>query len=489
MDLSPRADRPVRSAPEVFLSGITKRFGPVTALRSVDLRLTPGHVHALLGENGAGKSTLVSVLFGLVRADHGSVFFDGVETPLLGPRHAMTMGLGIVQQHFSNVSAFTVAENVAMGGRGQFHPAAAADRVFAAAGLAGLTLDPSARVGDLSVEAQQRVEIVRALARDARILILDEPTAVLAPDEAAALLAWLRRFADTGGSVLLVTHKVREALEVADDITVLRAGERIVTGPVDTFSVKALAAAMFPDAPAEDAAPVLPAPLLGSVVVRARGLSLVGSRGEQQISHATFTLREGEIVGIAAVEGAGHAALLRALAGVRSPDAGELELPPEVSFIPADRQRDALVMDFPLFENLALRHAGDLRGRLHWASIRRRTRAVIEAFDVRAASESSSARALSGGNQQRFVLGRELEFRPRLLVAENPTRGLDLRATAAVQDRLRRAARNGTAIVMYSTELDEVFAMADRIFVVHRGEIRDVPKDRGLVARAMVGDW
>ena len=481
----------MRASPEVVLSGITKRFGAVTALDRVDLRLMRGRIHALLGENGAGKSTLMAVLFGLVRPDQGSLRIDGADVAFRSPRDAIAAGIGMVQQHFAHVAAFTVAENVALGGQGRYDPTAAAEQVRAAAATAGLALDAGARVGDLPIEAQQRVEIVRALARGARLLILDEPTAVLAPAEATELLAWLRRFADEGGTVALVTHKVREALEVADDITVLCAGRRITTGLASTFTPATLTAAMFSETGqlSELRAPVPPATPERRVVASVRGLSLRGPRGEPRVSDATFTIEAGEIVGVAGVEGAGHAELLRALAGVQAPFAGTIDLPPEVSFVPADRHRDALVLDFPLFENLALRHVGQQSGVVDWPAVRRRTRQVLHAFDVRAGSERSRANTLSGGNQQRFILGRELELRPQLLVAENPTRGLDLRATHAIQSRLREAAASGAAVVLYSSDLDEVLALAGRILVVHRGVVREVSLDRDAVARAMVGGW
>lgn len=479
------------SAPEVTLSGISKRFGAVTALDHVDLHLQPGRVHALLGENGAGKSTLMAVLFGLVRPDQGTLRIDGADTEFRSPRDALRAGIGMVQQHFSHVAAFTVAENVALGGRGRYDPATAAREVRAAASAAGLVVDPASRVGDLPIEAQQRVEIVRALARGARLLILDEPTAVLAPAEALDLLAWLRRFADGGGTVALVTHKVGEALAVADDVTVLRGGRRIITGPADSFTAAALTTAMFPEAVElsgrRDPAPAAPAER--RVIARVQGLWLRGPHGEPRIADATFTIRAGEIVGVAGVEGAGHAELLRALAGVLSPSAGTVDLPPQVSFVPGDRQRDALILDFPLYENLALRHAGQRSGLIDWPAVRRRTRTVLDTFDVRAGSERSWAGTLSGGNQQRFVLGRELESEPELLVAENPTRGLDLRATFAIQSRLRAAAAGGAAVVLYSSDLDEVLALAGRILVVHRGGVHEVPRDRDAVSSAMVGGW
>ena len=429
----------------------------------------------------------MGVAFGLIRPDQGSVTVGGIEISMRTPRAAIHHGIGMVQQHFSHVPAFTVAENVALGGRGRFDPQAAARRVRVVADAAGLPLDPFTRVADLPIGAQQRLEIVRALAHDARVLIMDEPTAVLAPAEASELLRWLRRFADGGGSAALVTHKVNEALAVADDITVLRAGKRVATGPANTFTATTLARAMFPDAVPETR-PQAPLRIGARVLVAARQVSLAATAGRAAVHDASFELRTGELIGVAAIEGAGHETLLRALAGLCSPVGGVMELPATVSFVPGDRRRDALVLEFPLFENLALRRAVDLRGVVPWRAVRERTRAVIREFDVRADSESAAVHTLSGGNQQRFVVGRELAAEPSLVVAEEPTRGLDLVATAAVHAHLRRAAAAGAVVVVHSSDLDELLALSDRILVVHEGKVRELPVERDLVSRAMVGD-
>jgi simple sugar transport system ATP-binding protein len=342
------------------------------------------------------------------------------------------------------------------------------------------------------VEAQQRVEIVRALARGARTLVLDEPTAVLAPEEAANLLDWIRRFANTGGSVALVTHKVAEALAVADDVSVLRGGRLVAGGRAADFSTGSLARAMFPEAPeaaSGQRATVRTAPPPDApIVVRAHELALAAGDAGAGISGATFAVRAGEIVGVAGVEGAGHASLLRALAGLVRPVSGELQLPHDISFVPADRHRDAVLLDFSLFENVELRHVAQRSGLINWKATRQRTAVLLRRFDVRAASERVAARTLSGGNQQRFVLARELESAPALLVAENPTRGLDLQATAAIHERLVAAARSGAAVVLYSSDLDEVLGLATRVLVAHQGRIREISGDRTAVARAMVGD-
>ncbi len=393
----------------------------------------------------------------------------------------------MVQQHFSNVAAFTVAENVALGNHGRFSRTAAARLVLDTAASAGLELDPSALALDLTVGAQQRLEIIKALAHGARVLILDEPTAVLAPAEATQLLAWLRRFASGGGTVALVTHKVLEALGSADHVSVLRRGKLVATGPADHFTTETLATAMFPDAPTETPTRRAPGPARGKPLVEAVNLNLRGARGEIHVANASFTIHAGEIVGFAAVERSGHSELLRALAGLFPVDAGELRVSGPMSYVPEDRHRDALILDFPLYENLALRNAAARSGLMDWTDFRHRTRRLLDEYSIQAESPSTTARQLSGGNQQRFVLGRELEPRPELLVVENPTRGLDLRGTATIHEQLRMAALAGAAVVMYSSDIDEVLLLASRILVVFRGNVREVPAVRELIGRAMLG--
>jgi simple sugar transport system ATP-binding protein len=295
-----------------------------------------------------------------------------------------------------------------------------------------------------------------------------------------------------GGAVALVTHKVGEALSIADDVSVLRGGRLVSSAPAADFSTGSLARAMFPAAPdaAIDArsAPDTHVPADAPVVVTARNVELASDDGGPGVSGATFTVRAGEIVGVAGVEGAGHALLLRALAGVLPPVAGDLRLPTDVSFVPGDRHADAVVLEFPLFENVELRHVGQRSGLIDWKHTRRRTTALLDAGEIRAPSARVPLRALSGGNQQRFVLARELESRPALLVAENPTRGLDLQASAAIRERLIGAAAAGAAVVLYSSDLDEVLSLATRVLVAYQGQIREVAGDRNAVARAMVGE-
>jgi simple sugar transport system ATP-binding protein len=400
----------------------------------------------------------------------------------------------------------TVAENVALGGTGRFDREAARAQVRDIGRRSGLVLDPDARVADLPVGAQQRLEIVKALARDARTLILDEPTAVLAPAEVDELLAWLRRFAADGGTVILIAHKLAEVLRVADEVTVLRRGRTVHTAAAHDVTAESLAAAMLGaplatvaggevaggdvataagDPEAASSAPRARPPR-GAPVLVLEGAGVTDARGVAVLRDATMTVHAGEIVGIAAVEGAGQHELLRLLAGRLAPTRGRATIPDAVGFVPEDRHRDAVVLDATLVENLALRDAGARTGLVPWRTLTTDAETMMAARDVRAASATAPMRALSGGNQQKFVLGRELAGAPAALVVENPTRGLDIRATADVLAALRDARDAGVAVVIHSSDLDEVLAVADRVVVCAGGAVRDVPRDRDAVGRAML---
>ncbi|MCU0619173.1 MAG: ABC transporter ATP-binding protein [Gemmatimonadaceae bacterium] len=487
--------------PRLALRGISRRYGAVTALDAATLLVRPGTVHALLGENGAGKSTLMKIAFGLERPDTGTLAVDGRIVAWRTPRDAMGAGIGMVQQHFSLVAAMTVAENVALGGTGRFDREAARALVRDIGRRSGLVLDPDARVADLPVGAQQRLEIVKALARDARTLILDEPTAVLAPAEVDELLAWLRRFATEGGTVILIAHKLAEVLRVADEVTVLRRGRTVHTAAAHDVTAESLAAAMLgaplaavvggdvaTAAGETDAASPAPRarPPRGAPVLVLEGAGVTDARGVVVLRDATMAVHAGEIVGVAAVEGAGQHELLRLLAGRLAPTRGRATIPDAVGFVPEDRHRDAVVLDATLVENLALRDAGMRTGLVPWRALATDAEAMMAARDVRAASATAPMRALSGGNQQKFVLGRELAGAPAALVVENPTRGLDIRATADVLAALRDARDAGVAVVIHSSDLDEVLAVADRIVVCAGGAVRDVAHDRDAVGRAML---
>lgn len=475
------------------LRGIHKRFADVVALDGAGLLVRSGTVHALLGENGAGKSTLMRIAHGLTAPDAGEVRVHGARVRSV--RDAMRAGAGMVHQHLSLVPALTAAENLALGGRGRLHPARLRDALQRAIDAFGLVVPPDALARDLSIVEQQRLEILKALTRGARLLILDEPTAVLAPADARELMQWIRGFVASGGSVVLVTHKLREALDVAGHLTVLRRGQVVYSGAAADTSEAELARLIFPDAPRTAIEPASSSetgsarerPVLGAVVVRAVGLRVTDARGARRIRDASFELRAGEIVGIAAVEGSGQRELLRLLAGLQAPFAGELVAPREVALIPADRAREGLIPDFSLAENVALHDAGSRRGLLRWRTVVERTGHIIRRFGIVAPSAYVPARSLSGGNQQRLVVGRELEHSKPLIVADNPTRGLDLRATSFVYEQLRGAAANGALVILHASDLDDVLAIATRVLVVFHGHVREVGLDRDAIGRAMLG--
>jgi simple sugar transport system ATP-binding protein len=521
------------ASPRALLSleHIARRFGRVDALTDASLQARPGTVHALLGENGAGKTTLMRVAFGELRPDSGAVRIAGEPVQLASPADALAREIGMVHQHFTAVPAMTVAENVALasGTRGRFRPAEARARVSELCKEVGFTLDPDAVAAALSVGMQQRLEIVKALARGARVLILDEPTAMLAPSEAEDLLAMLRRFASRGNAAVIITHKLREALSVADDITVLRRGHTTLSARAADIDAEQLTVAMLGASDAiaphrttrarervvdanvtdgttrrqadlvrelgtariaRDTGHVAEHPAEGSareIVIDTRDLVLTDDRGVARVRGATLTAYAGEILGVAGVEGAGQHELLRALAGRMTPTAGSLRIPERVGFVPADRHRDALVLDFTLAENVALAGAGAARGRMHWSAIERRTDELLGRYGIVASGVRAQASSLSGGNQQKLVLARELDGAPRALVAENPTRGLDIAAAAALQRHLLQARDAGMAIVLYSSDLDEVLALADRLIVMFNGEAREVALDREVAGRAMLG--
>jgi general nucleoside transport system ATP-binding protein len=489
----------VTDAPALLLEGISHSFGATRALRDVTLRLTPGSVHALLGENGAGKTTLMRIAYGMLRPDAGHVSVRGIGVRMSSPSDAIAAGIGMVHQHYTNVPEFTVAENVALGGHGRLDLVSVRDDVRRLARDVGVTLDPDARVGDLSVGSQQRLEIVKALARHARVLILDEPTAALAPGETAELLRWMRHFASTGGSVVLITHRLQDARTVADQVTVLRAGAVTAAGPVTGMDTDALARAMLGqqlsgapvrqrrDRAAGEAATGEAGAAGAAVVVTARDLCVEGDRGHPAVSAVSFAVMAGEVVGVAGVEGAGHQELLEAIAGRRAVSSGQLQAPADVAFIPEDRHRDALVLDMPLRDNVALRGAGDRRGTIDAVLWDRQTDDLLAQGAVRGGGRTTPARSLSGGNQQRLVVARELAGEPPLVVAINPTRGLDVHAAATVLQRLLQAADRGAAVLVYSSDLDEVLPIADRLLVAHAGTITESPLDRDTAGALMLG--
>lgn len=462
---------------------ITKRFGTTLALDHVGFEVAAGEVHALLGENGAGKSTLMHIAYGMLRPDSGTMHVAGkVLRFLTSPVEARAAGIGMVHQHFTSVAALSVGENIALAAGWRETGERAERRAAAVITRFGLPLDPTVLVQSLSVQLRQRLEIVKALATNARVLLLDEPSAVLAPPEIDELVTTIHGFAESGGAVVLITHKLAEVFAAADRVTVLRRGVVTFDGAIAGQSEATLAHAMLGSelarTPQIRATP-------GEVLVRAKSL-VIGSRAAQ-----SFEIRAGEVVGIAAIEGNGQRELLRAIAGVDNiiPSSGTLAVAKPVAFVPEDRAREALIPEFTLTENLLLGTLESASCWLDWPALRSRTTTLLGEFDVRTEGPDVPAAALSGGNQQKLVFARAMELAPRVFVAEDPTRGLDILATQAIHRRLREAASRGVAVIVHSSDLDEVIEIADRILVVVNGIVRDMPPgaSRDSIGDAMLG--
>ncbi len=488
------------TAPSLLaLRGISKRFGSVQALRGADFTLMPGELHALLGENGAGKTTLMHVAYGLVRPDAGQVEIEGTRRAIASPRAARALGIGMVHQHFTSLAALSVAENVALASGWLVRPRELRKRVRELSERLGLPLDPHARAGDLSVALKQRLEIVKALASDARILLLDEPTAVLAPAEADELLRVVHAFTTSGGAAVLITHKLDEALGAADRVTVLRQGEVAFTGSVAGQTAATLAGAMIGDggdhSPATRPVAVSRArrgalPTAGPPLVWLEDVELPRDGSESiAMRHASLSVGAGEIVGIAGVEGSGQRELLRAVAGRLAPLGGKLSVAGPIGYVPEDRSTEGLILELTLTENVVLGSRTDepwlRRGRIDWGVARSRTEAMIREFGIMAPGPDARTSALSGGNQQKLLVARELAGAPLVVVVENPTRGLDIRAAELIHRRLRAAAADGAAVLVYSSDLDEVLSLAHRVLVAARGVLIDVPP---AATRARVGE-
>ncbi len=452
------------------LAAISRRFGAVQALHDAAFVLQPGQLHALLGENGAGKSTLMRIVNGMIRPERGSFLVNGQPVAPASPRQARALGIGMVHQHFSAVPAFTVGQNIALAAGWSPAPNGLARRLRALMSRVGIELDPAQRSASLTVAQRQALEILMALAGEARVLLLDEPTAVLAAADADQVLTVVREFTRQGGGAVLITHKLEEALRYADQITVLRRGKVTLHGPAAELTAATLAHAMLGDAPpaAASRSPATPGP----IVARCSNLTVSAEAGGTGLRGVTLELRSGEIVGVAAIEDNGERELLRTLGGVLSPVSGSCEVLTSRTLIPEDRTTEALIPSFSLTENrLLAARAGSKSVWINWDRERLATGALIAANGVVAAGADATAEDLSGGNQQRFVIARQLESTPGLIVAENPSRGLDFKATLDVFEQLRTAAGAGAAVIFHSVDLDEVLANADRVVVLYQGQL------------------
>ncbi|WP_034622929.1 ABC transporter ATP-binding protein [Cellulomonas sp. URHE0023] len=483
------------------LRGITKRFGPLVANDHIDLVIEPGQIHALLGENGAGKSTLMNVLFGLYEPDEGQIAVDGTPVTFRGPSDALAAGIGMVHQHFMLVPVFTVAESVMLGHestRGvMLDLDAARAQVRELSARFGFDVDPDARIEDLPVGVQQRVEIIKAMARDAKVLILDEPTAVLTPQETDELIEIMRQLAAAGTSIVFITHKLREVRAVADVITVIRRGA-VVGSAAPTADESELAAMMVGRAVLLDLdkAPAQP----GATVLSVRDLLVLDRAGTTVVDEVSFDLARGEILAIAGVQGNGQSELAETILGLLPPVAGSIVLEGTelvgksvreildhgVGFVPEDRSHDGLVGEFSVAENLVLDLIFDPRFRKPFgvdiAAVQANAQQRIGEYDIRTQGPGQPAGRLSGGNQQKVVVARELSRPLRLFVASQPTRGVDVGSIEFLHRRIVQERDTGTPVIIVSTELDEVSALADRIAVMYRGKIvgmvpGDTPRD------------
>ena len=476
------------------LRGITKRFGQLVANDSINLVVQPGEIHALLGENGAGKSTLMNVLYGLYQADEGEILLDDKAQKFSGPGDAMAAGIGMVHQHFMLIPVFTVAENVALGNEptgvlGTFNLSEARKRVVEISNRFGFNVDPDALVEDLPVGVQQRVEIIKALSRDAKVLVLDEPTAVLTPQETDELMAIMRQLAKAGTSIVFITHKLREVKEVADKITVIRLG-KVVGDASPEASTSELASMMV--GREVDLTVSKRQASLGEAVLRVENISVLDDRNQRAVNGVSFNVQRGEILAIAGVQGNGQTELAEALLGlrpvikgsgaiaikdqVRKPQASVRDvLDSGVGFIPEDRKKDGLVSEFTIAENLMLdasyKSVFTKGFNINFAARKKISRELVERFDVRTPSADHLAGKLSGGNQQKVVVARELYRNVDILIASQPTRGVDVGSIEFIHEQLVAERDAGKAVILISTELDEVLALADRIAVMYRGQI------------------
>jgi general nucleoside transport system ATP-binding protein len=473
------------------IKGLTKRFGSFTANDHIDLTIEPGEIHCLLGENGAGKSTLMNMLYGLLDPTEGEILVDGRAVSFASPSDAIAAGIGMVHQHFMLVPVFTVAENVMLGREQTSLPGVLSRRKAAAmvrelSERYGLAVDPDMLVEQLPVGVQQRVEIIKALSNDAKVLILDEPTAVLTPQEIDELMEIMRALKAQGTSIIFITHKLREVKAVGDKISVIRRGK--VVGTAAPTASEAELAEMMVGREVKLVVEKDP-PRTGSVVLEVEGCTVVDPRGHQVVKDVSFQARAGEVLGIAGVQGNGQTELIKSLLGLVRPDAGEIRLEGRdisrhgprqsledgIGYVPEDRSHDGYVGSFSVAENLVLdlyRHDEFSSGLvLKLDAIEQNAEERIREFDIRTESADTPVASLSGGNQQKVVVAREFSRPLKVLIASQPTRGVDVGSIEFIHKRIVAERDRGTAVIIVSTELDEIFALSDRIAVMYDGRI------------------
>ena len=473
---------------------ITKVFGEFVANDKINLELRKGEIHALLGENGAGKSTLMNMLAGLLEPTSGEIVVNGQVVKLDSPSKAASLGIGMVHQHFMLVEAFTVAENIILGSEltknGVLDIARATREINELSERYGLAVDPSAKVADISVGAQQRVEILKTLYRGADILIFDEPTAVLTPSEIDELMAIMKNLVKEGKSIILITHKLDEIRAVSDRVTVIRRGKSIETVEIAGATNADLAEMMVGRSVSFKTEKQAAQPK--EVVLSIKDLVVNENRGVPAVKNLSLDVRAGEIVGIAGIDGNGQSELIQAITGLRKIESGSVELKGQsivglhprqitemsVGHVPEDRHRDGLVLEMMISENIALqtyyKEPLSKKGILNYSNIIGYAKQLMQEFDVRAASEIVPASALSGGNQQKAIIAREVDRNPDLLIVSQPTRGLDVGAIEYIHKRLIQERDNGKAVLVVSFELDEILNVSDRIAVIHDGKIQGI---------------
>ncbi len=476
------------------MQGITKRFPGVLANDQVDFSVRSGEVHALLGENGAGKTTLMKVLYGMYRPDEGRILLNDLEVNIQSPTDAINNGIGMIHQHFMLVESLTVAENVALGLKSSREPLTdldkVSDRILDLAKIYGLDIDPGAYIWQLSVGQQQRVEIIKALYRGAALLILDEPTAVLTPQEVDEFFVIIREMAQDGHALIFISHKLHEVIDISDRVSVLRDGKKVGTFLTADSTKADLARWMV--GREVDFRPEIESVQRGETRLQISDVSCPSDRGTPGLRGVTLEVHSGEILGIAGVSGNGQRELAEVITGLREAITGRIELDGKdisdlspkdrtdrlLSYIPEERMRDGMIKDFTVAENLILRESHKKpysnHGFLNLKAISAQSEKLIRNFQIKTPSQDTLAKSLSGGNIQKVVVARELARRPRVIIAAQPTRGLDVGATEYVRERLLDERKNGTGILLISEDLDEILALADRIAVIYEGQIMGV---------------